>query len=152
MGAPHIEKRCRDCDKVKPVEEFYRARRGRDAYCRACRRARDLARSKPAYDRQQRREYKLLRNYGITLSEYNAMVEEQGGVCAICLAPETRAMYGEEPRLVVDHNHDTGKVRALLCASCNGRLASIEDEQFMLLAKDYLRTHDGYAFVGDTVW
>lgn len=76
------------------------------------------------------------------------MAKIQNNRCAICLSPEKRKMYGEKPRLVVDHNHVTGKVRELLCASCNGRLGSIEDEQFMLLARRYLRRH-GQEFVND---
>jgi hypothetical protein len=85
--------------------------------------------------------------YGISLDDYNRMVDEQRGACAICGAKEKRSAYGEPPRLSVDHNHFTGRVRGLLCALCNGRLSAIEDEQFMLLAKSYLADRDGFQFV-----
>lgn len=152
VGALHIEKRCGACKLVKPVSEFYRSRRSRDRYCRSCRRARDRARQekKPAAPISlANREYKLRRLYGISLADYAAMYEKQDGRCGICGGKENRLVYGEQPRLVVDHNHETGKVRALLCASCNGKLAAIENEQFMLLAKAYLRHYDGYSFLGD---
>lgn len=153
MGAPHIEKRCGDCQAIKPIDEFYKsANRGRDGYCKACRRRRDRDRAAKKVlrkDPEKQRDRKLRAQYGITLADYDAMVEAQDGACAICFAEETRSMYGEPPRLVVDHNHDTGLVRGLLCASCNGKLAAIENEQFMLRAKEYIRRTDGYEFMGD---
>jgi hypothetical protein len=153
MGAPHIVKKCGDCGQIKPVDEFYRAGKKRDGYCKECRRHRDRARAAQkecrSYTPDQRRDYKYRQMYGISLSEYEAMVADQNGACAICGGVEKRRVYGEAARLVVDHNHVTGKVRGLLCCACNGRLASIEDEQFMLLAKNYLSARDGYEFVPD---
>jgi Autographiviridae endonuclease VII len=153
MGAPHIEKKCADCWLIKSVSEFYRDGKERDRYCRSCRRVRDRRRSaqkqRRRYDAEKRRDYKLQRLYGITLAEYDRLFAAQSGCCVICGAEETRRMYGERPKLVVDHNHITGAVRGLLCCACNGRLAAIEDEQFMLLAKEYIRNRDGYSFVGD---
>lgn len=62
----------------------------------------------------------LRRKYGISVKEYDAMFEQQGGVCAICSA----APNGK--RLAVDHNHTTGAVRALLCGPCNTALGVLE--------------------------
>lgn len=56
---------------------------------------------------------KLLKNYGITLEQYNQMFVDQNGVCKICGQPELTK------RLAVDHNHITGKIRGLLCTRCN---------------------------------
>lgn len=151
MGFLHIEKKCGGCGQVKPVSDFYRSAQKRDGYCKKCRRIRDRNRAKKKrvlrYDQNQRRDYKLRKLYGITLLEYNEMTKLQNGCCAICGSNEIRRIYGERPRLVVDHNHYTDKVRGLLCCSCNGRLSAIEDEQFMLLAKRYLEHRDGYQFV-----
>ncbi len=77
------------------------------------------------------------------------MVASQQGVCAICMRPPDLGFAGRSPKLLIDHNHVTGKVRALLCFKCNTRLATIEDEQFMLRARAYLRHHDGYEFTDD---
>lgn len=59
--------------------------------------------------------------YGITLEQYNAMLAAQNDVCAICGTPPM-----EKRRLVVDHCHRSGRVRALLCGPCNTQLGSYE--------------------------
>ena len=63
---------------------------------------------------EQRRDYALRSKYGITLIDYNIMHEEQEGKCFTC--------HTYSDKLVVDHNHDTGEVRALLCNHCNSAL------------------------------
>ena len=73
---------------------------------------------------------------GVTDDEYLGMLEEQGGVCAICGAPpKTR-------RLHVDHDHRTGAVRGLLCFRCNRALAGYVTVAWMLKAVAYLRAHE----------
>lgn len=62
------------------------------------------------------------RKYGITIDQYNEMLTKQNGVCAICGNPESRLMAGTAYLLAIDHNHVTGKVRGLLCNSCNRAL------------------------------
>lgn len=78
------------------------------------------------------REYELRNRYGITPEDYDRMLEEQGGVCAIC---EGACPTGR--RLAVDHDHETGRVRGLLCVNCNQRLAWLE--QYGAIAVEYLR-------------
>lgn len=65
------------------------------------------------------RNKKLKSKYGITETDYNAMLLEQKGVCAICGQVETRICADGSSHLSVDHNHSTGKVRGLLCNTCN---------------------------------
>ena len=67
-------------------------------------------------DQRQRR---LSRNYKLPLETYGRMWNDQNGVCAICKQPETKRIRGILVPLSVDHDHKTGIVRALLCASCN---------------------------------
>lgn len=82
----------------------------------------------------------LLKHFGITLDEYRAMLDRQGGVCAICREPETMRINGDLLRLSVDHCHDTGKVRGLLCCKCNQALGCFRhDVDRMLAAVDYLK-------------
>jgi len=71
----------------------------------------------------------LKRFYGITLIEYNKMLETQNSVCAICGNKETRRhfKYNTLVDLAVDHNHITGKVRGLLCSSCNKAIGVFKD-------------------------
>src|ERR1700676_774643 len=70
-------------------------------------------------NKEYRKDYslrkRLPRQYGITFEEYNTMFESQGGCCAICKVHQSNF----QKRLYIDHNHKTGKVRALLCVNCN---------------------------------
>jgi len=68
-----------------------------------------------------------LKKFGITIEDYERMFKEQNGVCAICGNPETVVTNGEPWRLSVDHNHETGEVRGLLCTNCNNGLGRFKD-------------------------
>lgn len=68
-----------------------------------------------------------LRRYGIDLETYNDMLAKQNGVCAICFRGETCLKNGKPRSLAVDHCHDTGRVRGLLCNSCNRALGYMKD-------------------------
>lgn len=77
--------------------------------------------------------------YGITLEERDAMLEAQDGRCAICGTdqPGKRGFF-------VDHNHATGKVRALLCHRCNSGLGYLQESvSFLQKAIEYLNKHEG---------
>lgn len=71
------------------------------------------------------RTYDLRKHYGIDESQYNAILNAQGGVCAICGAPPKD---NKKRRLAVDHNHATGKNRGLLCAPCNHAVERLEND------------------------
>lgn len=78
--------------------------------------------------KQSRRETHLLSNYNLTLLEYNKLVEKQKNLCLICNRPEKLLDRAKNIRpLVVDHCHTTGKIRGLLCASCNLAIGNFED-------------------------
>ena len=85
----------------------------------------------------------LRRTYGISFEQYNEMLDAQGGVCAICQSPETKTRKGTVLALSVDHDHATGRVRALLCCACNRTLGLHDDdpEVFDRMA-EYLRRFD----------
>lgn len=86
------------------------------------------------------RKSNLKQKYGLTLEQYEQMVRDQNGVCAICGRPEKYSVTENYTRrLSVDHNHKTGKTRGLLCRWCNQRLAHIEDEEFRVKAEEYLQ-------------
>lgn len=85
---------------------------------------------------EQERDAKLWNRYRIRAKDYDAMLEQQGGVCAIC---DRQSSEGSPDHwrgvLCVDHCHDTGRVRGLLCNDCNvalGRFGSIEIVQRVL--------------------
>lgn len=69
--------------------------------------------------RAVQRNCKLIAQYGITSAQYDEMLEAQGGVCAIC---RTDTPGAKKKFFHVDHCHDTGEVRGLLCMSCNSRI------------------------------
>lgn len=83
---------------------------------------------------------KLRQRYGITLEEYDRMFALQSGVCAICKQPENDAY---KRRLSVDHDHETGKVRGLLCHQCNTGIGKFGDDiKRLLSAAKYLKLHE----------
>lgn len=69
--------------------------------------------------------------YGITLEQYNEMLEKQLHACAICKEPEYQISWGKTKRLAVDHCHKTGRVRGLLCQRCNTTLGRYEDDLYV---------------------
>lgn len=76
---------------------------------------------------------RLIRIYGIGLSEYNKLLREQNNCCAIC---------GKPTKLAVDHNHVNGRVRGLLCFHCNTILGHAYDSIYILKkAADYMEKH-----------
>lgn len=118
---------CDNCYKrqLRATNPGYKARQQKQA---AEIRARD-----PKHLRQKRSRA-LRRRYGISLVDYERMLQEQRGLCRICCkVPTGRG-------LVVDHNHKTGKVRGLLCWRCNYGLGWFHDEaQWFHAACEYLK-------------
>lgn len=76
--------------------------------------------------------------YGISPDEMRQMHERQNGCCAICGTPEAEL----KRRLCIDHDHETGKVRGLLCDPCNNGIARFkEDVDSLRAAAAYLESH-----------
>ncbi len=86
-----------------------------------------------------RLDYMLRRRYGISLAQFEEMLEKQGGVCKICRNPPS--MKGREKRLHVDHCHRTNRVRGLLCHRCNVFLGFLEQYDLTTKAKAYLENN-----------
>lgn len=157
-------KKCSRCGEMKKADDFYVRGNGRlTSWCRPCHikatdeyRSRDPQRWK-AYQKQYRSErreqmvkysqaYKLRHpdrvrdqwyrtNYGIGLAQYEAMLADQGGRCAACQeVPPSDAKKASQRMLNVDHDHETGEVRGLLCSRCNRILGFAEDRPAVLLA------------------
>lgn len=88
-----------------------------------------------AFERARNKEYR--KKYGITLEDYDTMLAKQNNVCAICQQPCATGM-----NLAVDHDHSTGKVRALLCKNCNTAIGLLgEDTDRMAKAIEYIQSH-----------
>ena len=148
------QKHCPKCGETKHSDQFGKNRANEDGlnyHCKACVNAAAAARwaSNPEYARrnaERNRElyadqprylnYRYKGRFGITLSEYEQMLEAQGGGCAICLErPDP-----DKPRFPVDHDHACcpgkkscgGCVRGILCPACNHGLGKFKDKQDLL--------------------
>ena len=121
---------CTICREEKASTEFRRSWHndsGLEAVCRPCIAEKDR-----------------LRNYGVSRELFEALYKAQAGLCAICGRPETaRANNGLLVKsLAVDHDHETGVVRGLLCSQCNKGIGNLgEDPDRLLAAATYLLRH-----------
>lgn len=85
------------------------------------------------YALSRQKEYDYRRRYGVTMDQVTDMKAAQGGRCAICQ---------RKTRLCLDHNHDTGAVRGLLCNSCNHALGLFRDnKENLVVAVQYIDLH-----------
>jgi hypothetical protein len=131
-------KHCPKCGETKPLAEFY-GRKKLSGYCKPCDRARTKAgyHADPAAAKARHREWveknrdrvrlhKIKSAYGLTADEYAELPQ----VCVICGCRET---------LRIDHSHQVGRVRGLLCDPCNKGLGFFRDDPTLLLrAADYV--------------
>lgn len=136
-------KHCGKCKQWKPLTDFPvdKARHdGRHPWCKECTRSYHRARraadpkaystymaryrSRPEYEHQRRAG--ALAQYGITPEDYDALLEKQGGVCAICGGHQRRKI--RRRYFAVDHDHLTGAVRGLLCDHCNSAIGLLGDD------------------------
>ena len=107
-----MNKRCTECGETKDINDFASAGFGKKrAKCKPC-----LARKKREYykknpDKARRRNLKTL--YGLTNEQRDQMAIDRNFCCDVC-----KKQFPDD-KLVVDHCHDTGKVRGLLCTNCN---------------------------------
>lgn len=128
--------KCPQCGETKDAPEFPKNRSSRSGYatyCKPCHN--EIGKRNRERLHGSARHYHLRRRYGIGAAEVAAMIERQGGVCAICL---------EKPAAHVDHNHRTGKVRGVLCFGCNGGLGQFQDNaESMRRAIEYVQ-RDGF--------
>jgi hypothetical protein len=126
-----LTKVCKTCKDEKLYEDFNCNKNGvpNRNECSKCRS------SKRVGPKQKDRRFRY--SYGITLEQYNQMSESQLGVCLICKRKSLNR-WGIE--LCVDHCHETGKVRGLLCDKCNKGLGQFEDNISVLeCAIEYLK-------------
>lgn len=85
--------------------------------------------------------YELRKLYGITVEDYEEMLDAQGGVCAIC-GGNNEGHLRKNLKLAVDHNHETGRVRGLLCDKCNRGIGLLKNQENIESAMLYLRRTD----------
>jgi hypothetical protein len=109
--------RCKECAK-QLAREWYRANKERSA-----KKVLAWQAANPEIVRETKRRHKVRTAYGLGWDEYLALVNERGDNCWICGKQEANRSY-----LSVDHCHETGKVRGLLCDRCNNGIARFKDD------------------------
>jgi hypothetical protein len=140
-------KKCIECFEIKPFSEFDmhgETRKRLSMFCFNC--SLDLPLGGGAQTsarrtylrhhmniRERQVDSRLMSRYGISLQTYNEMLNSQNGKCYLCDNTEG------DKRLHVDHNHETGKVRGILCSPCNTKLGVIENKEWMEKAINYLQ-------------
>lgn len=119
---------CAVCKQQLPRSNFHRAQVGRKTrkpWCKEC-----------------CRDYQLLHKFRLTRKQYDELLMSQRGLCAIC-GSRLPASNGKT-RFCVDHDHYTGKIRGLLCNSCNLGIGYFKDDVAMLRqAIEYLEMWRG---------
>lgn len=135
--------KCSVCKEEKSLSEFAMRKTHRPgkpvSQCTAC---------KVAYNktyREQNREKvldierrsKLKTTYGISVAQYDSMLKKQGGKCAVC---SSKKPGGRTKMFFIDHCHNSGQVRGLLCMRCNTGLGLfLDNPKFLLNAVSYLK-------------
>lgn len=141
-----ITKKCFDCGKVLPIDDFYKdvdRPDGHGVYCKKCDYARTKKYRATKKGKASMRKGHLKRTFGLTLEQYDEIFKKQNGKCAICRKAETRKWKGSVFRLGIDHNHKTGDIRELLCYSCNLALGYANDDPELLKRMiAYLEKHN----------
>ena len=136
---------CRVCGEEKELlTEYYLSRKDptlKSSYSYECREC--CIKRTTDYNLKNRPHIKdnhLKRKDGITLTEFNKMLDEQDRCCAICGATEPG---GKWKNFHVDHDHETKKVRGLLCNSCNVTLGAVKEDIHTLKSMiQYLESHE----------
>lgn len=137
-------KECSKCGELLPVEKFCRRKFdsgnwGYTSWCKPCRNEK----SKKDWAEGNIRNSVYKRKFGITLEDYDRMLESQGGRCAICGTDTPTGHGAKHGRFSVDHDHETGEVRGLLCHDCNIGLGGFRDNiYFIEKAIYYLDQHN----------
>lgn len=144
------QKTCTKCGVPKDLNLFVPCygEKGRNKYrswCKACHTADGVAYKRRNADAraryaERRRHQDIKRKFGITVEQYDQILATQGGGCALCGTDRGSITCGGKPRrLAVDHDHETGCVRGLLCEGCNRGIGLLRDDPDLLRrAADYI--------------
>lgn len=130
-------KRCGRCRESYELSMFHKDNSRKDGLnptCKLCRSIESKKYSRADYNKEYfksdngaytRRKYVLMHSYKLSEEEYTEMLDKTRGCCPVCLQGFT---FGKtKRRIVIDHNHETGEVRGLLCSSCNVGLGQVGD-------------------------
>lgn len=131
---------CTNCNTLKEFSLFYKRSSSPDGispHCKSCdnEKRRKWRKNNPVKQQQSNRSRQLLKRYGMTLQEYETLFEKQGCKCGICGTSENYSGNTgprKEWSFSVDHCHETGVIRGLLCNDCNRALGLFKDDKNLL--------------------
>jgi len=136
-------KLCTWCKTEQPHSEFRADKRRKDGLrneCRSCARAYAARWARKNYTPQRAAKGK----YGLSPEVYDFLMKAQDQRCAICYEPFDRSQHSKRP--CVDHDHETGRIRGLLCRQCNVGIGNLRDDPDILYAAmRYLQSRSGTA-------
>ncbi len=138
-----ITKICSVCSLNKSSEDFYKHKKSKDglqSYCKVCsnKKIQEYKEKNPDKIQKIKAKHMRKRRYGIEEEAYQQLLQNQNGKCAIC---NLACVSGRN--LAVDHNHQSGVVRGLLCSNCNTSLGGFQDNKELLYkAIKYLETYE----------
>lgn len=131
---------CTRCKIEKDRAQFYKRKEGIVGFrpwCKSC--CREVRKKSKTTRAEKQREH-LLNRYGLTVDQYQLLLEVQSYGCAICKRKDS-GVRGKK-NLAVDHDHETGRIRGLLCNSCNNGLGRFKDNpEFLRCAARYLENN-----------
>ena len=141
-------KTCSQCKQNKPFDQFYISQRrsdGRQHRCKECSRVytqeatQQWRKINSAASCASNKKTKLKMKYGLLQHDIEKLLEEQNGLCAICSTPISYSASSKKATPHIDHDHETGIVRGLLCLTCNTGIGMFGDSILLLdQAKAYL--------------
>jgi len=112
-------KLCTGCNSLKSVAEYGKIKKGTNTKCKQC-----------------IKYYNIHKAFGLSKSQYDAILKYQGSMCKIC---DMHISKCGSKGLAIDHDHSTGMIRGLLCVKCNSAIGLLkEDMRIMKRAIDYL--------------
>ena len=126
-------KNCTKCSTHKPLAEFHKsssAADGKASWCKSCVNRIKRESRKRTYAPENKRKWAIKTRYGLTPEQVDAMYAAQNGQCAVC----KKAIE----KFHIDHNHNTGAVRGLLCHRCNVRIGGWDDGEWLSSALRYM--------------
>jgi hypothetical protein len=133
---------CNGCNSIKPMEDFWKGQ----TLCIHC--AKDRQKNRwESRTPKKRLEQHLKYKYSLTISELNDALEKQNGGCVICeeVLPDLLVYNNRRRGYAIDHNHETGEFRGILCLKCNSMLGMARDSQILLeKASAYLKERGSY--------
>lgn len=136
-------KKCPSCKSDKSLDNYWKGQYS----CIDCTKEKQKTRW-VSRTPKKRLEQHLKYKYNVTIFELEEMLKEQDNKCSICKSKLPDLLIYEDRRrgYAIDHNHDTGKVRGILCLNCNTLLGMAKDNKDILLeAINYLELKGNYS-------